>query len=240
MKNKSVSAAPIPRCVKAAVSTVALIFLSIGCASSISTRYLPKDPDMVRLTVQGGQTGLGKNQAFAGLGPSTLKRRGLEMAYLMGCDKTAEETARRAKGDFQKAAALMNVGTIMIAIGVAPGLVTLPIVAPISAQKNHDAVSGAVDAMNMHNDIEACINPPPLPEPAAGAAAGYTNMSDLKIARAAGKISDDEFGKWQTLIRFRRQQEFDKLEQVYDDDKISRSEYKARRVEIIKKYEGTR
>jgi hypothetical protein len=225
-----------------------LFVLTIGCASSVSTKYIPKNPNLMRISVSHGQSGLAKNNAFAGFGPSTPVRRGYQMADITKCDKAVEAEARRAKGNFQESAAMMNVATIMVAIGVAPGVVALSILTPISVKKGHDAMSAAVDALNMHNDTDACINPVAPPPSENGSAAGqslgqtgvYTNMAELKAARLAGKLSDNDYRQWQQNIRNERQKALNALDQDYHDNKVSRSEYKDRQREIVLKYEGAK
>lgn len=226
---------------------VTLTWWCVGCTSSISTQYIPKDPNMMRISVSHGQTGLAKNNAFAGFGATTPVRRGYQMAAITACDSAVEERARQSKGDFTKSATLMNVATAMTAIGLAPGVIGLTVLTPLSAQKYHDAMAGAVDAMNMHNDAETCIHPvePPAAEGAVGADGqpqvktdGYTNMAELKAARLAGKLPDAEYREWQQKIRAARQDELEALERDYDNDKLSRSEYKAKQAEIVHKYEG--
>lgn len=209
----------------------------LGCATKVSTQYVPQNPGRLRLTIKEGRLGYGKHQAFSQFGARDVRRRGLEMAEISGCNKTVEENAKKAKGLFNRARAARGFGAMLPPLGL--------FLVPIGIKRQHQAMSSVIDTMNMHNDTPECIAPlfPPtvhMDQTNPKIAGGFADMATLKKARAEGLISDADFQKGQQDIRRRRQEDIENARASYDRNDLSRQEYKQKIIDIRLQYEGRR
>lgn len=66
----------------------------------------------------------------------------------------------------------------------------------------------------------------------------YSNMRQLKQALASGEITHAEAKQWQNKLKQMRAAEYEKAKQDYEDDKLTKAEYKQKIREIKIKYEG--
>jgi hypothetical protein len=81
----------------------------------------------------------------------------------------------------------------------------------------------------------APVAPPPEPKPKKKS---YSNMRQLKQALAAGEITHAEAKQWQHKFKQMRAAEFEQAKQDYEDDKLTKAQYKQKIREIKLKYEG--
>jgi len=87
-------------------------------------------------------------------------------------------------------------------------------------------------------EVAVVAPPPPQQPPPPPPKVEYTTMRQIKDAVAAGKITKSEYNYWKSIIRQKREVEFEKTKQDLRDHKITKAEYEQKIREIRLKYEG--
>lgn len=100
-------------------------------------------------------------------------------------------------------------------------------------EKPAEAAAAPAEKPPEEKPAEAAPAPPPPPKKK-----NYTNMRQLRQALANGEITHAEAKQWQNKFKQMRAAEYEKAKQDYEDDKLTKAEYKQKLREIKLKYEG--
>lgn len=119
--------------------------LGVGCGAS--TEYVPARNGHAYLVLEDGVLGFYRD------GKTAPAFSGDPAANLLSCNEQATTRAIEAQGHMQSAQTALTVGAVF-------GLIGAFVTSPIAASHQEGAMVSTIDALNLHNDLPACVSRP--------------------------------------------------------------------------------